>query len=97
MHSAFSSAPILRENRGNGGESVCETDSIDSSSEVDKSDVQSKKSESSLPSQSSAGENSRRNKGDGVMHKMVNMEEIQAKEEDLPTLFSSDELYLPHV
>ena len=92
MHSAFSSAPILRENRGNGGESVCETDSIDSSSEVDKSDVQSTKSESSLPSQSSAGENSRRNKGDGVMHKMVNMEEIQAKEEDLPTLFSSDEL-----
>ena len=76
---------------------MCETDSIDSSSEVDKSDVQSTKSESSLPSQNSAGEDSRRNKGDDVMHKMVNMEEIQAKEEDLPTLFSSDELYLPHV
>ena len=97
MHSAFSSAPILRENRGNGGESVCEIDSIDSSSEVDKSDVQSTKSESSLPSQSSANENSRENKGDDVMHETVNLEEIQAKEEDLPTLFSSDELYLPHV
>ena len=97
MHSVFSSAQTLRENRGNGGESVCETDSIDSSSEVDKSDVQSTKSESSLPSQSSANENSRENMGGDAMHETVNLEEIQAKEADLPTLFSSDELYLPHV
>ena len=97
MHSVFSSAPAPRENRGNGGESVCETDSIDSSSEVDKSDVQSTKSESFLPSQSSVSEKGRRNKGDAAIHEMVNMEEIQAKEEDLPTLFSSDELCLPSV
>ena len=95
MHSAFSSAPAPIENRGNGGESVCEADSIDSSSEVDKSDVQSTKSESSLPSQSSVGENGRENKGNDEMHEAVNLEEIQAKEEDLPTLFSKDELCLP--
>lgn len=97
MHSVFSSAQTLMENQGNGGESVCETDSIDSSSEVDKSDMQSTKSESSLPSQSSANENSRENKGGDAIHETVNLEEIQAKEADLPTLFSSDELYLPHV
>lgn len=97
MHSVFSPAPTPREHRGNGGESVCETDSIDSSSEVDKSDVQSTKSESSLPSQSTVSEKGRRNEGDAVIHEMVNLEEMQAKEEDLPTLFSSDELCLSSV
>ena len=98
MQSSFMLVRDPMESQRNEGDSMQATDSINSSCKADMSDMQSTNSESTLSSQSSLSEMHEReaNKGEKMRRRngAVNLDEIQAKEEDLPTLFSKEELYM---